>query len=139
MPMDKSLYPTNWSALSLAKREEANWTCEECGRPCRKPGVDWMDFVMFLLNTNGVTGWYADSYDESANGDAIERPQRFTLTVSHLDHNPQNCAPENLKALCAPCHLRYDAPIKGAKLSGAKYRRREAAGQLILQAFSPET
>lgn len=32
-----------------------------------------------------------------------------TLTVAHLDHNPQNCADENLLAMCAPCHLRYDA------------------------------
>lgn len=34
---------------------------------------------------------------------------KFTLTVAHLDHNPANCADENLKAMCAPCHLRYDA------------------------------
>lgn len=32
-----------------------------------------------------------------------------TLTVSHQDHNPANCSDENLRALCAPCHLRYDA------------------------------
>lgn len=34
---------------------------------------------------------------------------RYTLTVAHLDHNPANCARENLKSMCAPCHLRYDA------------------------------
>ena len=34
---------------------------------------------------------------------------RRTLTVSHQDHNPANCERSNLKALCAPCHLRYDA------------------------------
>lgn len=34
---------------------------------------------------------------------------RNTLTVSHQNHNPQDVRPENLKALCAPCHLRYDA------------------------------
>ena len=34
---------------------------------------------------------------------------RNTLTVSHQNHNPQDIRPENLKALCAPCHLRYDA------------------------------
>ena len=32
-----------------------------------------------------------------------------TLTVSHQDHNPANCSDENLRAMCAPCHLRYDA------------------------------
>lgn len=34
---------------------------------------------------------------------------RNTLTVAHMNHTPQDISPENLKALCAPCHLRYDA------------------------------
>lgn len=33
----------------------------------------------------------------------------LTLTVAHLNHTPEDCRRENLKALCAPCHLRYDA------------------------------
>lgn len=36
--------------------------------------------------------------------------QRNKLTVHHLDHNPANCAPDNLIALCTVCHLRADAP-----------------------------
>jgi hypothetical protein len=32
-----------------------------------------------------------------------------TLTVAHLNHTPEDCRPENLKAMCAGCHLRYDA------------------------------
>lgn len=32
-----------------------------------------------------------------------------TLTVAHLDHTPENCDRQNLMAMCAPCHLRYDA------------------------------
>ena len=32
-----------------------------------------------------------------------------TLTVAHLDHTPENCGVDNLMAMCAPCHLRYDA------------------------------
>ena len=34
---------------------------------------------------------------------------RRTLTVAHLDHTPENCSPDNLKAMCAKCHLQYDA------------------------------
>lgn len=29
----------------------------------------------------------------------------YTLTVHHLDHDPSNCAPDNLVALCQRCHL----------------------------------
>ena len=32
-----------------------------------------------------------------------------TLTVAHLNHTPEDIQPENLQAMCAPCHLRYDA------------------------------
>ena len=32
-----------------------------------------------------------------------------TLTVHHINHIPEDCRPDNLIALCAPCHLRADA------------------------------
>ena len=31
------------------------------------------------------------------------------LTVAHLDHTPENCAADNLAAMCQRCHLAYDA------------------------------
>lgn len=34
---------------------------------------------------------------------------RRTLTVAHMNHIPEDCSRENLKALCSVCHLRYDA------------------------------
>ena len=33
---------------------------------------------------------------------------RNTLTVAHLNHTPEDVRSENLMAMCAPCHLRYD-------------------------------
>lgn len=47
---------------------------------------------------------------------------RNTLTVAHLDHTPSNCSEDNLKAMCAPCHLRYDAPRKAADRRRAKHK-----------------
>lgn len=41
-------------------------------------------------------------------GEPLDTHKR-TLTVHHIDHNPENCSRENLLALCAPCHLRADA------------------------------
>lgn len=37
----------------------------------------------------------------------------IVLTVAHLDHDPRNCDPSNLKALCQRCHLRYDIEHHG--------------------------
>ena len=33
---------------------------------------------------------------------------KVILTVAHLDHQPENCDGDNLKAMCQRCHLRYD-------------------------------
>lgn len=33
------------------------------------------------------------------------------LTVAHLDHTPENCEDDNLKAACQRCHLTYDAKL----------------------------
>ncbi len=39
--------------------------------------------------------------------------QQNTLTVAHLCHGA-DCRDENLRAMCAPCHLRYDARMHAA-------------------------
>lgn len=33
---------------------------------------------------------------------------KVVLTVAHLDHTPENCDEDNLRALCQSCHLGYD-------------------------------
>ena len=68
---------------------------------------DWKEIATGVKNK---VGWKCENC-----GKQCRRPNepfdthRNTLTVSHQNHNPQDVRPENLKALCAPCHLRYDA------------------------------
>lgn len=50
---------------------------------------------------------------------------RRTLTVAHLDHDPQD-RDARLMALCAPCHLRYDAPRKARDRKSTPPARRGA-------------
>lgn len=33
---------------------------------------------------------------------------KVVLTVAHLDHQPEHCEDDNLKAMCQRCHLAYD-------------------------------
>lgn len=33
---------------------------------------------------------------------------KVVLTTAHLDHTPEHCEPENLRAMCQGCHLHYD-------------------------------
>ena len=135
--MQHDRYPENWKEIATKVKDEANWTCEECGKPCRKPGVNWMLFCIWLLNQGGRDGWYAESFEDVYNPitereDIVEKPQRFTLTVAHLDHTPENCDRANLKALCAPCHNKYDAPNRAVNRKRNRQKRLEARGQLTL-------
>ncbi len=57
-------------------------------------------------------------------GDRIET-RRYVLTAAHLDHDPANCLLSNLAAMCAPCHLRYDAKYHAKAAAATRRRRRE--------------
>lgn len=52
------------------------------------------------------------------------------LTVAHLDHAPENCDPDNLRAWCQLCHNRYDAGVRAAGRR-RRFRATLAAGDLF--------
>ena len=59
-------------------------------------------------------------------GDGLPHPvtgSKVVLTVAHLDHTPENCGDENLKAHCQRCHNGYDAKERAR---GIRTRRRAA-------------
>jgi hypothetical protein len=63
MPMDRTLYPDDWDAIAFRIKTAANWTCQQCERPCRQPGetVDELAVRLAELDPNAVT-WLADLY-----------------------------------------------------------------------------
>ena len=85
-PENRKRYPADWAAISVATRERAKWRCEckgECGRGHKERC-------------------------EKRQGDELPSGWLVVLTVAHLDHTPENCDPENLRAMCQGCHLHYD-------------------------------
>lgn len=54
-----------------------------------------------------------------------KREIKVVLTVAHLDHDPANNDPENLKALCQRCHNGHDA----AHRAESRKRRRQCETQ----------
>lgn len=129
MPMDLSRYPKNWKAIALQIKEAADWHCENCQRPCRRPGESWDELEQRVKNDWEV---YVEIDTEEFGVVEVPKFNRFTLTVAHLNHNPMDCRRENLKALCSVCHLRYDARHHAHSRSGNQLRRRETVGQLKL-------
>jgi hypothetical protein len=132
MPMDKSRYPDDWDAIALAKKEKADWTCEQCDKPCQRPGESIFDLVHRLSDH-----WVEELSGENRHGEPVFKKQRFCLTVAHMDQNPANNADENLRALCCPCHLKYDHQYLSANRS-AKLERQGQTSLLNPLPIRPE-
>ena len=83
MPIKKEnrdRYPKNWKEIRQQILQRANNRCEFCGRKNH-------------------------SIVDNGHGKMI----KVVLTIAHLNHTPEDCRPENLRALCQRCHNRYDA------------------------------
>lgn len=104
MPMKRHLYPANWAEISANIRERAHNRCE----------------------------WPGCELENGATVQGKRRPYRVVLTVAHLDHNPANCDPSNLRAWCQPHHLRYDVKHHARNAAETRRRRQQEAGQQAL-------
>lgn len=125
MPMERDRYPADWDAIALRVKEAASWRCQDCDRPCRKPGESLSEFIERIQGTSHPD---LDWINQTAVSTICEHPTRFVLTTAHLNQDPADNSPSNLKALCAPCHLRHDAPFREANA----YAKRERRGQMSL-------
>ena|ERR1700676_5380597 len=85
-PENRNRYPKDWKAISLGVREGAGWRCE--GSPA------FPDCRAENGKPHPATG------------------SKVVLTVAHLDHTPENCELENLKAWCQRCHNTYDMAMR---------------------------
>jgi hypothetical protein len=54
------------------------------------------------------------------------------LTVAHLNHQPEDCRDENLKAMCQRCHLRYDTDHH-QRNAAATRRAKKRNGELFVK------
>lgn len=136
-PENRSRYPANWKAIREAILARAENKCEKCKAPNREriargtgndEGTYMLDSAdVFCADTGKHLGQCRHSdYD-------LLRMTDIVLTVAHLDHTPENCADDNLLALCQRCHLRYDAEHHKAN---AQATRRARLGNLELELWS---
>lgn len=95
-PENKSRYPRNWKQIRASILERAHNRCEFCG------------VGNYAMRLNPKTGKVA----------------RIVLTVAHLDHIPEHCDPDNLRALCQKCHNTYDAEHRAETRKQTKKNKR---------------
>lgn len=128
-PENRARYPKDWPAISLRIRERAGQCCEFCGIKNHELGA-WIEGKWHTAwpKGNGHHDWpkrgevFPCHYEDHCEW---RKCVEVVLTVAHLDHQPENCDPENLKALCQRCHNLYDMPMRRA---GIARRAREALG-----------
>lgn len=139
-PENKDRYPKDWPQISAAIRQQAGNCCEKCGAP---NGVHILRGVEFENRAAYAVPCElgAHTYDAETGAllavrlvDDIKRAGwrevKVVLTVAHLDHQPENCDPANLRAWCQRCHNAYDAPMRRAGIA-ARARAHNAMGDLF--------
>lgn len=91
-PELRKLYPKNWKEIREKILARADNKCEFCG----VPNYTWRPCLC-----------------STSPSDAVQ----VILTIAHLDHDPTNNDPNNLRALCQRCHNRYDAKHRAVNRS----------------------
>lgn len=120
---ERGKYPRNWNHIRAQIIMRAGNKCEGCGLQngslIIRTGPGERDFE-YIEGEGEFAAAIADGY----------HPVQVVLTVAHLDHDPTNCDPENLRAWCQKCHNGYDAKHRA---EGIKRRKAERAGQLSME------
>lgn len=122
-PENKSRYPDGWKKIRESILERAAHACEQCKAPnhamiARGDGPD--EGIYLLAGARAFCAQTGkDLGPRQASGFQSSKSIKVILTIAHLDHVPERCEPENLRAWCQRCHLRHDAAhhAQNAKLT----------------------
>lgn len=116
-PENRARYPADWPTIRELVLRRARWHCEACGvrdraLGGRMRGGQWLRAQplgerRLRLEWPEPGAWAWCGGDKSGATDYL-RIVRIVLTIAHLDHTPEHCALENLRALCQRCHLAHD-------------------------------
>lgn len=135
-PENRARYPKNWKEIRARILVRANNCCEQC----RVANGDMI--VRGIGNDAGTFQRFEGDGEVYAADDGRllgrckaseycgNKWTRVVLTIAHLDHVPEHCDDDNLKALCQRCHLAYDAEHH-AKNAAVTRRARKAIADLF--------
>lgn len=113
-PENKSRYPSNWNEIRSAILNRAGHACEKCKVPNGSSIVrgigesanTFMDMDGYVFDADSGTRLGRVRHSDY---EGTGKWTKIVLTIAHMDHVPENCDMNNLRAWCQRCHLRYDA------------------------------
>ncbi len=134
-------YPIDWPQLSAVIRfRRAQGKCVGCGRPhgrvvCHLGDGRWWD--RDKKRWRDGKGRPLPRLPALWLWNGTIRTTRVVLACSHLDHDPTNNRPSNLRAFCQRCHMLHDRPEHQRRRWLTLFRRR-ALGDLYQGRYQPE-
>ena len=130
-PKNKKLYPDNWQDIRERILQRANYECEGCG--VKQYSVGHRD-VTGKFWSIGEDWEFIHNNPPDMHPDFGDDPKqiKIVLTIAHLDHNPENCEDDNLKAWCQKCHNSYDAEHRVQTRKATAVQKQIDAGQQFL-------
>lgn len=109
-PENRHRYPADWPQIRERILRRALWRCEHpgCEALHRDVGYWLRDRFVHLPRALRDAGAKRGDVINCFDGPSIKIIM-IVLTIAHLDHQPENCDDDNLRALCQRHHLAHDA------------------------------
>lgn len=112
-PENRDRYPADWADISRRIRfGRAGGQCEctgQCGtRGAARACLTEDEAEAAYAGRQGSVPW---PRCQAVQGYPSRSGWKVILTTAHLDDTPENCADDNLLAMCQGCHLSYDIRI----------------------------
>lgn len=128
-PENRDRYPPDWPQVRERILARAKHRCEweDCGAVHRALGY-WRGEVWVPL-PRALRDAGVDKPCTVASKEGPLKIIMIVLTIAHLDHVPEHCDDDNLRAWCQRHHLRYDV---GHHRQAAYATRRARANTLEL-------
>lgn len=123
-PENRDRYPDDWLDIRARILERAT--------RLENDGDGWGPYSRITCECRGECGCHELKCTSEQYKPHPVTGSKVILTIAHLDHVPEHCEPENLRAMCQRCHLAYDADLHAQTRAVTRRAELEDAGQMSL-------